>query len=178
MHAEFFEFKAEFKLWLSTNHKPVIKGTDEAIWDRIRLIPFVVRISEEEEIPRAKMMAMLREEWPGILAWAVRGCVEWQEKGLGFPEEIKEATASYRREMDTLAEFLDDRCLIDRTAQVTVGALYDAYLQWCEKSGEALRDRLGKKAFSQRISERGLDQYRSGDRRWWKGIGLISMDQP
>jgi putative DNA primase/helicase len=76
LHAEFFEFKPTFKLWLAANHRPVIRGTDNAIWDRVRLIPFTVSIPLEERDPGLR--AALLAELPGILAWAVAGCLLWQ----------------------------------------------------------------------------------------------------
>ena len=85
MRGEWFDYQPQFKLWLSTNHKPVIRGTDEGIWDRIRLAPFDVRIPEDE-IDR-RLGQKLREEAPGILAWMVDGCLQWQERGLDPPDE-------------------------------------------------------------------------------------------
>ncbi|MBV9452643.1 MAG: hypothetical protein JOZ19_00760 [Rubrobacter sp.] len=90
-------------MWLATNHKPEIRGTDPAIWDRIRLVPFDVRIPSGEvdrELPEK-----LKAELPGILAWAVRGCLDWQKNGLGEPEEVRAATEAYRAEMDVLVAF-------------------------------------------------------------------------
>jgi putative DNA primase/helicase len=75
MHQDFFEFKPTHKVFLAANHKPVIRGTDHAIWRRIRLIPFAVTIPESEQIPLAEMLDTLKQEWPGILAWAVEGCL-------------------------------------------------------------------------------------------------------
>ena len=106
MRGEFFQFQPVCKLWLRTNHKPVIRGTDNAIWDRIRLIPFDLRISEEQE--DCGLPGRLREELPGILAWAVGGCLSWQAHGLGLPTEVKIASATYRAEMDQLAAFLSE----------------------------------------------------------------------
>src|SRR5206468_6004458 len=87
MRAEFFEFKPVFKLWLATNHKPVIKGTDEAVWDRIRLIPFTVRIPEAQQDKH--LIEKLKAEEPGIISWAVEGCLAWQRDGLGLAESVR-----------------------------------------------------------------------------------------
>jgi len=89
---------------MATNHKPVIRGTDEGIWRRIRLVPFTVVIPEEEQ--DTTVPEKLRAELPGILAWAVRGCLAWQQEGLPVPEEVQQATAGYREEMDTFGRFL------------------------------------------------------------------------
>ena len=171
LRAEYFEFFPEFKLWLGTNHKPVIRGTDKAIWDRIKLVPFNVRI--ETALPRHEVAARLRAEAPGILAWAVGGCLEWLRAGLGEPEEVRSATESYRGEMDTLAAFLEDRCLLDANARATARQLYEAYKDWCEQNNEHT---LSQKWFGQRLQERGCCPTRGahGGPRGWSGIGLAA----
>ncbi len=169
MRGEFFNFTPEFKLWLGTNHKPTIRGTDRAIWDRIRLVPFSVRIPEAEQDKqlRAKLLA----EAPGILAWAVRGCLNWQRDGLGEPREVREATAGYRAEMDVLGEFIEERCVVNPRARVSAKDLYAAYQQWCSDTGEKP---LSQKALGQRLDKRGLDTARVGKSgsRYRIGIGL------
>lgn len=100
LYAETFEFAPQFKLWLGANHRPIIRGTDYAIWRRIRLIPFTVQIPDDQQDKGLK--AALRAELPGVLAWAVAGCLLWQQYGLGAPLEVTHATDQYRRESDTL----------------------------------------------------------------------------
>ncbi|MDP9470657.1 MAG: phage/plasmid primase, P4 family [Chloroflexota bacterium] len=175
MRGEWFDFLPEFKLWLGTNHKPVIRGTDRAIWDRIRLVPFAVRIPDEEQDKQLRVK--LLTEAPGILAWAVRGCLDWQRDGLGEPQEVKTATAGYRAEMDVLGAFLEDCCIIASNAQCPAKDLYAAYQTWCEETGEKA---LTQKAVGQRLGERGFESGRlaGGQRtRVWKGIGLIGSAQ-
>ena len=132
MRAEFFEFDPEFKIWLATNHKPTIRGTDYAIWRRIRLIPFTVTIPEAEQ--DAALLDKLTAELPGILAWAVRGCLDWQTNGLGAPSEVTSATQEYRDEMDVLGEFLTDCCVLAPTRTARAKDLYAAYQKWCEEN--------------------------------------------
>ncbi len=84
MRGEWFEFHPEFKIWLGTNHKPVVRGQDNAIWDRIRLIPFTVRISENEQVPKSELFEKFKMEMPGILAWLVQGCLAWRDEGVRF----------------------------------------------------------------------------------------------
>ncbi len=170
LHAEFFDFRPECKVWLASNHKPVIRGTDKAIWDRIKLIPFTVTIPEPEQDPG--LLDKLREELPGILSWAVEGALSWRESGLGVPEEVRTATASYREEMDILGSFLADCCVISPTAQATAKELGEIYRGWCERNGEKP---VGKRSFGMRLAERGFDSYRgTGGTRTWLGIGLNS----
>lgn len=179
MRGEFFDFRPEFKLWLSTNHKPVIKGTDQGIWDRIRLIPFEVRFERglpadqggmDLDLPRK-----LRAELPGILAWAVRGCLDWQRLGLGLPEAVRDATAAYRAEMDVLTTFLRDVCWVDPQAQATAKALYGAYKNWCEETGEHA---MSQRAFGSHLGERGFQNRRAGANGSyvWFGIGLRTAE--
>ena len=100
-----FEFTPEFKLWMSTNHEPVIRGTDVGIWSRIRLIPFNVRISDEKTDRNLKHK--LKQELPGILKWAVDGCLLWEREGLIAPTAVLKATSQYRDKMDVITAFLD-----------------------------------------------------------------------
>lgn len=169
MHEDFWEFEPTHKLWLSTNHKPEIRGTDYAIWRRIRLIPFNVQFTDDSD-PRKDptMEDRLMAELPGILAWAVQGCLDWQKHGLGMAEAVKSATAGYQADMDVLAAWLADCCVIHRNAKARASALYRAYADWCEQSGEHAEN---QRKFGQRLSERGLQRY-SNDGVWYRGIGL------
>jgi len=170
MRAEWFDFRPQCKIWLATNHKPTVRGTDKAIWDRIKLIPFGVIIPKEEQ--NRRLIETLKTELAGILAWAVRGCLEWNRDGLGIPDEVKTATGRYRDEMDVLGAFLNDQCEFGPTAEVTVKALYNAYKDWCETNGERASS---KRALGLRLAERGIDQYKAtGGTRTWLGIGLVA----
>jgi putative DNA primase/helicase len=169
MRAEWFDFRPSHKTWLATNHRPEIRGTDPAIWDRIRLIPFEVRIPDEE-IDRA-LPEKLRAELPGVLAWAVKGCIEWQREGLGEPEKIRVATEGYRADMDVLAGFLDDRCSIGPNAWAKATPLYEAYKAWCEETGERAET---QRRFGMRLTERGFVREKVGGTYRWYGIGLRS----
>jgi len=179
MRGEFFDFMPAFKLWLGTNHKPDIRGTDRAIWDRLRTIPFGVRFVKPDEEPDApphlhadlELRDKLIAEAPGILAWMVEGCLEWQRDGLGYPKAVKDATAGYRAEMDIIGNFLSDCCLVSEAASVTAKDLYGSYTRWCESTGEKpiTQTMVGK-----RLTERGFDSAQVGKSRarTWIGIGL------
>jgi putative DNA primase/helicase len=178
LFGENFDFKPEFKLWLSTNNKPVVQGTDDAIWDRIRLIPFKQRFEGPKADP--KLPDKLRTELAGVFAWMVEGCLEWQEHGLEEPETVTEATKQYRDEMDTLAAFLDETCVVGAAHRVLAEGLYQRYAMWCDKSGE---HKDPKKAFVARLEERGFSRRRetagvNKGRYIWLGIGLRSDDEP
>lgn len=168
MRGEWFEFAMTAKVVLATNHRPEIRGTDEAIWRRIRLVPFTVTIPAEE---RDHTLAdKLRAELPGILNWAISGCLQWQRHGLGSAAAVEDATAAYRHEMDTLGEFLDDCCVIEPTTRAQAGDLYRTFTTWADENGQ--RERLSQQAFGRRLSERGFDQARTGAARWWLGLGI------
>jgi putative DNA primase/helicase len=175
LHQNFFEFDPVFKLWLGTNHRPIIRGTDNAIWRRPKLIPFNIVIPETEQ--DKSLPAKLRAEWPGLLAWAVEGCLTWQRNGLGVPDEVKQATAGYRAEMDVLAGFLEDCCIIHADAKASAKELYTAYTTWCEQNGERAEQ---QRRFGERLTERGFERYRGGvsGAYHWKGIGLHSLLDP
>lgn len=172
MRAEWFEFKPTFKIWLATNHKPVIRGTDDAIWRRIRLIPFMVTIPEPQ---RDKTLPdKLRAELPGILRWAVEGCVEWQQHGLRVPDEVKVATEGYKAEMDVLGQWINDCCVTEPSAKTTMADLYNSYKNRCEANGEYT---LQQRVFGKHIRERGFKESKSGSQRLWKGIGLLHTEK-
>ncbi len=177
LFGEHFNFRPEFKLWLSTNNKPVIQGTDDAIWDRIKLIPFTQRFDGGKADPN--LPEKLREELPGILTWMLEGCLEWQEHGLGEPESVRAATNQYREEMDTLAAFLEDRCVVHPNAVAPATPLYKQYQLWCDDAGEKPET---QKMFGMRLRDRGFEnkQISRGEHKGlkgWVGIG-IRVDHP
>jgi putative DNA primase/helicase len=149
LHKEHFEFKQTWTFFMDCNHKPEIRGTDSAIWNRIGLIPFDVVIPDEE-IDRA-LPQKLRAEVSGILAWAVRGCLDWQRHGLKVAAAAQVATASYRAEMDGIGRFLGECCLVMPNASARGRNLYSAYAKWCEESGERP---ISQKVFGLQLSVR------------------------
>ena len=157
LHREFFEYQPQFKVWLATNHKPEIRGTDHAIWRRIRLVPFSVTIADQEQ--DRELPAKLKAELPGILNWALHGLADWRENGLGYPEEVRSATEEYRLDQDYLGDFLAEAIIDEPVAYVTHKELFLAYRQWCEENHEKP---LGSKRFSQIMVERGYERGKFG----------------
>jgi putative DNA primase/helicase len=164
---EEFSFKPEFKLWVRTNHKPIITGVDLGIWRRVRLLPFTVTIPPEAQ--DTKLQDKLREEWPGILTWAVLGCLAWRDEGLPMPDEVKAATAEYKHEQDTMQPFIEDRCNIDKTNHAKASELYTAYKAWAEINGERA---MTNTAFGRELSERGFEKKRDMNGNNYAGIAL------
>lgn len=136
LYGDEFEYTPEFKIWIATNHKPVIRGTDIGIWRRIKLIPF------EVNIPASKVDKLLkyrlRKEFPQILHWAVEGCIKWQTEGIEEPEKVQIAVKDYKQEMDILAAFMDQCIEIDyeATEQISASRLFRVYLRWAKENNE------------------------------------------
>lgn len=167
MRQDFYEFNPTYKIWLAANFRPTIKGTDLAIWRRIRLVPFTVAIPEPEQ--DKDLLGKLRGELPGILNWALEGCLAWQRDGLIPPSEVKNATDAYRAEQDVLATFLDECCKQGPSERVAPDALYIAYTNWAKEAGEKP---LPRNSFGARLTERGYSTSKDHDGRWRDGLGL------
>lgn len=155
MRAEFFEFTPVAKIWMATNHKPIITGTDEGIWRRIRLIPFIVKIPPEDLDPT--LPAALQAEAPGILAWAVRGALAWQREGLDPPTAVVEATGKYREDMDVLGNFLRENCRVAEDAVGVRASLFAAYENWCHENNLRAPSAQG---FNEMLRDRGFEERR------------------
>lgn len=169
MREDFWQFNPTHKLWLATNHKPRVRGTDYAIWRRIRLIPFNVTIPPEEQ--DRTLPEKLREELSGILRWAVEGCLAWQRQGLDVPDEVAAATEAYRAEQDVLAGFLAECCIVNPLAKAAAKELYRVYVGWCEESGERP---MAQRNFGMQLGERGFENHRGTKTGGsiWRGLGL------
>jgi putative DNA primase/helicase len=165
-----FEYIPTYKLFLACNHKPTIKGTDLAIWRRIRLIPFSVSIPEAEQ--DKGLLDKLRAELPGILAWAVKGAWDWSKLGLWSPEDVTSATRAYRDDMDVIGSFLDEYCIMDNTARTRSGEIYQGYTAWSLRAGERP---MTQRALSNVLKERGFEVYMSHGSRYWRGLELREM---
>lgn len=167
LYGEYFGFNPTHKIFIDANHKPEIRGTDPAIWNRIKLIPFTVEIPAKE-IDK-KLGQKLKRELPGILAWALRGCLEWRKHGLREPNAVTAATGGYRQEMDTIAQFLEEECVFGEH-EITSKDLYDAYVEWCKQQDE---DPASPKQLGTTLSKKeGLRPVKVHQQRGWKGIGL------
>jgi P4 family phage/plasmid primase-like protien len=171
LYAEYFEFIPQFKIFLATNHKPKINCNDPAIWRRVKLVPFAVRIPEMEQIQ--DLDEQLKDELPGILNWALSGVLDWQNEGLRTPVEVENATKKYRNEMDTVSEFLNECCDLDANKKETPTTLYDAYKTMCELNGEKY---LCLKNFGKSLNDKGFSTNRSNGKNWRIGIKLLNQD--
>ena len=155
LRQEFFEFVPEFKVFFTTNHKPIIGGVDEGIWRRVKIIPFTLNLKPHER--DKKLEEKLSLEMSGILNWALEGCLEWQKNGLIEPDVVKKATGDYKQDMDILGPFLDECCYTDEpkneNIQIEAQELYKIYDNWCFKSGER---QIGNRSFYRMLETKGF----------------------
>ena len=167
LYREEFEFRPVGKIWLTVNHLPRVGSDDHAIWRRLHLVPFGVRILR----PDKGLARKLRAELPGIIDWALLGCLAWQRDGLGSCGAIDHAGAAYRQREDRVARFLDECCEIDTGARVASGDLRDAYHTWeASRGGTPVSDLL------EQLDKRGFHAGKSNGQRVRKGLRLVSTD--
>ncbi|HPH40497.1 MAG TPA: phage/plasmid primase, P4 family [Candidatus Fermentibacter daniensis] len=166
LFCEHFEFRPECKVWMYGNEKPNIKGTDEGIWRRVRLVPFVVHIPEEDQ--DRTLAHKLEEELPGILNWALEGLKEWRVTGLGTPPSVKDATIAFREEMDSVQQFIESECEMGLAYSEEANTLYSQYRSWAAGQGITQLKRndfaraLDKKDFSRGRDPRTSRHIRKG----------------
>lgn len=176
MRQDFFTFTPNFKLVIAGNHKPSLRSVDEAVKRRFNLIPFTETIPEAERDP--KLAEKLREEWPGILAWGIAGCLEWQRIGLAPPPSVRAATENYLSDEDTIGQFLIERCALgDATVSTEVKLLFAALTEWSGAAGEGA---MSVKRFSQALANRGLHRgkHHTTRRAVFEGVRLLSGMAP
>jgi putative DNA primase/helicase len=167
MRQDFFEFVPSFKLMIAGNHRPGLRSVDEAIRRRFHLVPFNITIPPEERDP--SLGERLRDEWPGILAWMIEGCLQWQQRGLEPPAAVQAATAEYLESEDALAAWLDESGTRDPTAWETTKMLFASWKTWSEAAGEYTGS---QKRFVQNIETRGLTPERKKHARGFRGFRI------
>ncbi|MDR7870333.1 MAG: phage/plasmid primase, P4 family [Tissierellaceae bacterium] len=165
LYGKEFEFEAEFKLWMATNHKPIIRGRDLGIWRRMHLIPFTVQIPDDKVDKNLKYK--LKKELTGILNWAVEGCIKWQREGLEMPAAVEDAVKEYKSEMDVISAFLDD-CTVMGPGETKASDLYKAYADWAEQNGEY---KMSNTMFGKEVSIR-FEKRKTGGVNVYEGIRI------
>lgn len=159
-----FEYKPKFKIWMATNHLPIIRGTDDGIWRRIKIIPFNIQIPKEKV--DKKLEYKLKAEYTGILNWIVQGAIMWQQEGLEDPEAVTHVIEAYRAEMDPLDAFLEERCTTGQNYSIKAREMYDAYHEWAKESEEY---KMSLNKFGREMSKKLLRVKR---RDGWYYVGL------
>jgi putative DNA primase/helicase len=169
MRQNFFEFKPEFKLWFAANDLPRVRATSDAFWRRALVIPFEVHIPKSEVDP--ELPAKLWAESPGILAWVVRGCLEWQRIGLSPPKAIVRATNLWRAGVDVVKRFITDCVIFEHGKFVTRSGMYASFKKWCDEHGE---QPMSIQKFKDRMQELdiALSRLPGKGTRIWKGVSL------
>ena len=173
MHQDNREFPPSHKLFITANHKPDLRGTDDGIWSRMRLVLFPVSIPavQQDKGLDKKLMA----EAPGILAWMVRGCMEWQQIGLGDPSAVIQATQSHRDDASPVKDFLASTCERGDAHRCGTTDLFKAYERWCYSQGLRGTDRLNSRSFGEAIELEGGRRFKSGS-MYWGGLALKGCD--
>jgi len=147
-----FTFRPTCKIFLSTNTLPRVADESEGLWRRVREVDFTQRFDGTAEDKTLK--DALLDEAPGILAWLVRGCLEWQARGLAAPSAVATATAQYRADCDPLGRFLDEACELVPTAEIRAHEFFQHYRQWATTAGLTDREQLSATAFGRKCVER------------------------
>ncbi len=167
MRQDNFEFKSTAKLVFVGNHQPALRNVDEAMRRRLHLIPFNITIPPSERDP--DLSRKLQNEWPGILDWAIKGCLDWQAKGLVPPAAVKDATSHYFENQDAFGSWLDDRCERNAQAWTSSTDLFNSWRGWATDAGEFVGN---TRRFMQGLENRGFMSVRRMYGRGFAGIRL------
>lgn len=173
LYGEYFSFKPTFKIFIATNHKPKIRGADNGIWRRIKMIPFTVTIPPEQR--DKKLTEKLIAENSGILNWLIAGYAMWRKEGLSDePEAVKNANEEYKMDMDSVGTFVTDCFEIDASMKwrLHTKILYETYIKWCAKNNEKI---MTQKWLALRMQEKGFKRMASNGQRMW--LGLVLRDE-
>jgi putative DNA primase/helicase len=169
MRQDFFTFIPAFKLFLMGNHKPALSNVDEAIRRRMHLIPFEAKIEGTERDPA--LAEKLKNEWPGILAWAIAGCLLWQQSGLMPPSPVLTATNDYLEGEDVLQTWISERCQKVVSGFTRTQLLFADWRRFAAQAGEEVGS---QRRFSQALESRGYRRRKSEGHRGFEGIRLKS----
>jgi len=170
------QFVPAMKLWMAANHKPKVSAEDGAMWGRIRMLPFDRTIPLDKREPALKArLKDTKETGPAILAWAVKGCLMWQQEGLKAPKRVNEATDSYRQSQDIIGDFIEAYIEACEGETLPRSKVYEAYKEWCDKSGERS---LTQTTLTQKLLERGWKEGPRGRERTFAGYKLKKTEYP
>jgi len=171
-HKDQYDFTPVWKVWLATNHRPNVRGTDDSIWDRPKLIPFDVRFRNQPN--EVKNLAdILLQEASGILNWMLEGYRKWKSGGLRHPAKVSMLVKDWRENEDFIGRFLEER--VEEGEYVEPGTLFGAFTNWAENVREG--SRMNASEFKEQLERRGYvykKSYRVGTKvvRAWVGIKL------
>ena len=166
LYGTFVEFSIIGKLWLATNSLPQINNTDHGIWRRIKAIPFNRTFMAKEQ--DKNLSDKLLEELPGILNWAIQGCLEWQKDELQTPQIIEDQVAEYKSAMDSISQFIQDECELGKEHSHAASKFFQAYRDWCSGAGRKPQSQTAFKRSLEKLT--GVYQHRSSNGLQWHGI--------
>lgn len=167
LHCSPVQFVPQLKLWMSGNHKPVIRGTDYGMWRRVRLIPFNRIFSPAERDPH--LLDALKRESAHVVAWMVAGCLAWQQHGLGdTPDVVDAATHAYQTDQDVMGMWLAE-CTKLSAYETTSGELYASFKAWCIRTGAKPASQI---VMGRKLGERGYTRRESNGQTRWIGLSL------
>jgi putative DNA primase/helicase len=172
LHQDFFEYRPEFKLFISGNHRPRLRSVGAAMRRRIHMIPFAVTIPEAERDPQ--LVEKLKGEWPGILQWMIDGCLDWQKGGLAPPEAVVNATDAYFASEDGYADWIADRCELIPRFWSRSSELFASWKSWAERAGQPPGD---NKRFREEMERLGFPLKRQKSGNYYVGL-RIRQDEP
>jgi len=170
LYGDEFDFKPKLKLWMATNHKPIIRGTDDGIWRRMAIVPFKVQIPKHA-IDK-QLTSKLKRELKAILNWAVEGYQMWQHIGLAEPHTVAEQRDSYRKEMDPIEAFIEECCVTDSDEREKSSTLYQAYKDWATSNGEYV---MSHTKFGKEMSNKFKKVLSAGT--YYEGVKLLETER-
>jgi putative DNA primase/helicase len=173
MRQDFFDYFPQFKLRFIGNHMPVLRAINKAITRRFNRIPFTVTIPDEQV--NKHLEDELKEEWPGILAWAIEGCLEWQRIGMCPPKAVIDATESYLESEDILGEWIDECCIRDANAWESSTALFNSYKGWAIGREEWVGS---EKTFAAKLEDRGEFKRQKNREQTKRGFAGLRLKGP
>ena len=169
MRKDFFSFEPSHTILMVTNHKPVVDGSDEALWRRLVVVPFDQKFSGDNAEPDLK--DRLESEPDAILSWMIRGWIAYREHGLQIPNGVRAATEAYKADSDAVGRFIEERFHVTEFGTAQSAELFAEWQKWCVTNGE---EPVTQKAFSEELSRRGYRKVRTGRGMTWKGFMLLS----
>jgi len=171
LHKEFFTYVPQFKIWMSSNYKPSIRGLDWGIWRRVKMIPFEVTIPDDER--DETLTEKLKVELPGILNWALKGLADFQKFGLMYPEKVNAATKQYRDSQDIIGQFIAARCVNNPEASIKASELYTSFRNWAESAKEFV---MKERQFGDAMKKRGVEDTHKKDGKHYLGLARLATE--
>jgi len=167
-----FSFDPTHTLWMYGNHKPVISGMDHGIWRRIYLVPFTIKIPDDQIRPQEDLWEEFRRENSGILEWALEGWQDYQSNGLVLPEAVRQATSEYKSESDTLETFINENCIINSEFKIHTTKLFQLFKDWTRENNEADQIRSSR-GMVKLLRERGFEVEAGSQNKYFvHGLGV------